>query len=182
MKTTVLKFFTLSVAIFAFSTISFGQNNTATVTDVPVGARIFAPITLELSNDGLMFGNIVRSSSAFTVTVNHEGTRSQTGGVTYITTDDEYSAAMFSVTGESGQAYNIRLNATSISLSGSEGGTMTVDKFHIGETLYDGSDIVRTIDNSGTNDSFAIGATLNGIENQTSGVYSGTFDVIVNYN
>ena len=181
MKTTILKFFTLSAAIFAFSTISFGQN-TATVDDVHVGARIIAPITLQLRNGGLMFGNIVRSSSAFTVTVNHEGTRSETGGVTYINTGDEYSAAMFSVTGESGQAYNIRLNATSISLSGSEGGTMTVDNFYIGETLYEGSDIERTINSEGTTDSFAIGAKLNGIANQTSGVYTGTFDVTVNYN
>ena len=181
MKTTILKFFTLSAAIFAFSTISFGQN-TATVTDVPVGARIIAPITLQLSNGGLMFGNIVRSSSAFTVTVNHDGTRSQTGGVTYINTGDEYSAAKFSVTGESGQAYNIRLNATSISLSGPEGGTMTVDNFYIGETLYEGSDIVRTINSEGTTDSFAIGAKLNGIANQTSGVYSGFFNVTVDYN
>ena len=181
MKTTILKFFTLSAAIFAFSTISFGQN-TATVADVPVGAIIFAPITLELSNDGLMFGNIVRSSSAFTVTVNHDGTRSQTGGVTYINTGDEYSAAMFSVTGESGQAYNIRLNATSISLSGSEGGTMTVDAFSIGGEAYSGTDIVRTINSEGTTDSFAIGATLKGIENQTSGVYTGSFNVTVDYN
>ena len=181
MKTTILKFFTLSAAIFAFSTISFGQN-TATVNNVPVGAKIFAPITLALSNGGLKFGNIVRSSSEFTVTVNHDGTRSETGGVTYITTGDDYSAAMFSVTGESGQAYNIRLNATSISLSGSEGGTMTVDNFYIGETLYEGSDIERTINSEGTTDSFAIGAKLNGIANQTSGVYTGTFDVTVNYN
>ena len=180
MKTTILKFFTLSAAIFAFSTISFGQN-TATVTDVPVGARIIAPITLQLSNGGLMFGNIVRSSSEFTVTVNHDGTRSQTGGVTYINTGDEYSAAKFSVTGESGQAYNIRLNATSISLSGSEGGTMTVDAFSIGGEAYSGT-VVRTINSEGTTDSFAIGAKLNGIANQTSGVYSGSFDVTVDYN
>ena len=181
MKTTVLKFFTLSAAIFAFSTISFGQNNTATVTDVSVGASIFAPITLELSNDGLMFGNIVRSSSAFTVTVNHDGTRSQTGGVTYINTGDEYSAAMFSVTGESGQTYNISLSDTEITLNGPGSGEMTVNAFSIGGTAYNGTDIERTI-NSEATDSFAIGATLNGSTNQTSGVYSGTFDVTVNYN
>ena len=181
MKTTILKFFTLSAAIFAFSTISFGQN-TATVTNVPVGAKIIAPITLQLSNGGLMFGNIVRSSSAFTVTVNHEGTRSETVGVTYINTGDQYSAAMFSVTGESGQTYNISLSDTEITLNGPGGGEMIVDAFSIGGEAYNGTDIVRTINSAGTNDSFAIGATLNGIENQTSGVYSGSFNVTVDYN
>ena len=182
MKTTVLKFFTLSVAIFAFSTISFGQNNTATVTSVPVGARIFAPITLELSNGGLKFGNIVRSSSAFTVTVSYEGTRSETGGVTYINTGDEYSAAMFDVTGESGQTYNISLSDTEITLDGPGGGEMTVNAFSIGGEAYSGTDIVRTINSEGTIDSFAIGATLNGSANQTSGVYTGSFNVTVDYN
>ncbi len=94
MKTTILKFFTLSAAIFAFSNISFAQEQkeisatssvtiikpititkerdlvygsivSSTTSDVPVGATIITPLTIKLSaGTQLQFGTIVADATS----------------------------------------------------------------------------------------------------------------------
>ena len=175
MKTTVLKFFTLSVAIFAFSTISFGQN-TSTASNVPVGATIITPLTITLSADTqLQFGTIVADATsavdvilspynAITTTLTHLG---------------ENSVPTFDVTGEPNSTYSVTLPTASINLvhdgSGILSGTTT--------TLSDSNFLensTETLSASGT-ESFQVGATLNVAKNQAGGVYTGTFDVTVAY-
>ncbi|MGI6293243.1 MAG: hypothetical protein ACOXZJ_02180 [Bacteroidales bacterium] len=72
---TMLKFFTLSVAIFAFSTISFGQNtDNATAT---AGARIVTPLTIE-NDEALEFGDIISGANTVTITADGERTATNT--------------------------------------------------------------------------------------------------------
>ena len=169
MKTTVLKFFTLSAAIFAFSTISFGQANNATGT-AQAAANIVTPISITKNID-LNFGNIAAAGTAFTVVLDESGARTSNGGTgTLPSVTGTVTAAEFTVSGLSGATYAVTL-PSSITISAGTN-NMTVDGFasNANFTLTGGSD------------TFNVGATLNVGANQVAGAYNGTFNVTVNYN
>ncbi len=82
MKTTILKFFTLSAAIFAFSTISFGQDTSTGTANA--GANIITPISIVKVTD-INFGELVPSATtAVTVVMDQTGS---------ITSDAQYFLA-----------------------------------------------------------------------------------------
>ena len=169
MKTTILKFFTLSVAIFAFSTISFGQND-ATGT-AQASANIVTPISITKNID-LNFGNIAASGSAFTVKLSTAGERTSTGGAgTLPSVNGTVTAAEFTAAGLSGATYAVTLPST-ITITAGTTNNMTVDNFVSSSTniLTDGSE------------TFKVGATLYVGANQVAGAYTGNFNVTVNYN
>jgi len=168
MKTTILKFFTLSAAIFAFSTISFGQ---ATGT-AQAAANIVTPISITKNID-LNFGNIAASGSNFTVALSAAGVRSSTGGTgTLPSVMGTVAAAEFTVAGLSGATYAVTLPSSITIKDGGETNTMTVDNFESNSTF--------TL--TGGSETFNVGAILNVGANQVAGVYSGSFNVTVNYN
>ena len=169
MKTTVLKFFTLSVAIFAFSTISFGQGNTAS-DDASVGARIITPITIT-NVEELEFGDII--SAANTVTITTDGERdATTPGALLVTASRTPQAAQFTVVGEASLGYTV-LISESITLEGATTSeTMTVDNF-----LHNAT---GTLDETGK-ETFSVGADLIVGETQASDIYTGSFTVTVTY-
>ena len=169
MKTTVLKFFTLSVAIFAFTNISFGQND-ATGT-AQASANIVTPISIKKNID-LNFGNIAASGSAFTVELSTAGERTSTGGAgTLPSVNGTVTAAEFTAAGLSGATYAVTLPST-ITITAGTTNNMTVDNFVSNSTniLTDGSE------------TFKVGATLHVGANQVAGAYTGNFNVTVNYN
>ena len=179
MKTTILKFFTLSAAIFAFSTISFGQNTDFET--VTAGARIITPINLTLSG-ALDFGDVVKPNSApFTVTVNSTS-RTSTGDATFI--GETYDAPDFSVTGNNNEVYHIVLGGLTLGvlqLTGTNpSNTLDIKNFTINESAYT-DNYGMTLNESGV-DTFTIGATLDGKASTASDTYQGTFTVTVNYN
>ncbi len=170
MKTTILKFFTLSAAIFAFSNISFGQAKTGTA---QAAATIVTPISI-IKNKDLNFGNIAASGLGFTVALSAEGERTSTGGTgTLPSVAGTVTAAEFTVSGLSGATYAVTL-PSSITISAGGTNTMTVNGFESNSnstyTLTEGSD------------TFKVGATLNVGNNQVAGAYTGDFNVTVNYN
>ena len=176
MKTTVLKFFTLSVAIFAFSTISFGQN-TSTASDVPVGATIITPLTITLSADTkLQFGTIVADATSPATVVLSPGDVITSTTLTHLGGN---SVPTFNVTGEPNSTYSVTFSSETLTLTRDASGTLdgtttvlTVDTFTSNST--------EKLSASGT-ESFQVGATLNVAKNQAGGVYTGTFDVTVAY-
>ena len=173
MKTTVLKFFTLSAAIFAFSTISFGQGNTASG-DASVGARIITPITIT-NTASMEFGNLLETGSEYAVVLGTGGTTTGDNRPTGLA--GTIQSAGFDVTGESGATYTITFLEYVILNNGEtgSGNEMTLNNFTSSKTGDTG-----TL-NSG-NDSFTVGASLTVNAEQNSGDYTGTFSVTVNYN
>ena len=173
MKTTVLKFFTLSVAIFAFSTISFGQGNTAS-DYASVGARIINPITIT-NTASMEFGNLLETGTEYTVVLGTGGTTTGDNRPTGLA--GTIQSAGFDVTGESGATYTITFPDYVILNNGGtgSGNQMTLNNFTSSKTGDTG-----TL-NSG-NDSFTVGASLTVNAEQNSGNYTGTFSVTVNYN
>ena len=177
MKTTVLKFFTLSVAIFAFSNISFGQNSAEATANSSV--RIIQPIAISKTLD-MNFGVLIANSGGYTVTLNvtgDDGLRTAPadvaliGGTTY---QDTPALASFTITGEPNTSFAIGL-PSSISLSNGTA-SMTVDAFS------SSLGVTSTIDATEGEATLNVGAKLAVGANQASGLYKSTFDVTVNYN
>ena len=173
MKTTVLKFFTLSVAIFAFSTISFGQNtDNATAS---AGARIITPLTIT-NDEELEFGDII--SAANTVTITTDGERSATTPEALLVTASRTpQAAQFTVVGEASLSYTVVID-DSITLTGAATSeTMTVDNFvhNANGTLG------ATTSETPGEETFSVGADLTVGATQSSDIYTGSFTVTVTY-
>ncbi|HOD56028.1 MAG: DUF4402 domain-containing protein [Bacteroidales bacterium] len=178
MKTT-LKIFALSVALFAFSNISFGQGNTAEAT-ATAGANIITPIGITVdAGSKLQFGDLIATSSDYKVTIAPDGTRTSTGDAAFFTTTG-FSAVSFTVTGEAGAAFSITLpEDETIDLTG-DGNDMALTDFTSSVGLSSSINGTAGSYNSGSK-TFTVGATLSVGENQAAGQYSATFDVTVAY-
>ena len=171
MKTTILKFFTLSVAIFAFSTISFGQNtDNATAS---AGANIISPLTITKDTD-LHFGDLVPSTTeSVTVVMSQSGVI--TSAAQYYLSTGNRTAASFKITGQPNHSYNIVADET-VTLAGPSGSTMTLT-FDPNLSIT-GTTI--TMPSSGT-ETLNLGGSLVLAANQVSGTYTVDFDVTVAY-
>ena len=177
MKTTILKFFTLSVAIFAFSTISFGQQSqkgsaTSSVT-------IIKPLTITNVRD-LVFGSIVSSSTnPVTVTALAEADASVTAtgfgaeeGNPLSVASDTRTSAQFDITGEANQAFSVDL-PDSVDMEGPGGSTMTVS---LDMNLATSNNVLE-----GGVSVLYVGGSFTIPANQTAGAYSKEFNVTVAY-
>lgn len=168
----IIKFLAIAVTMLAFAGTAQAQTATATSN---AAAVIIAPLSIS-NTQGLHFGTIMRSTSAGTVSVATDGTRSSLGGVTLSALAPVHSAALFNVEGNDGNSVVISLPASTTISNGAQ--TMTVDNFVSDPpagptnplTLGAGATVLR------------VGARLNVGASQVSGTYTGTFDVSVNYN
>lgn len=126
----------------------------------------------------LNFGGIEVLSGNSTVRVNPQTNArsvvSGNSGVNLIGGAANGVAGQFSVSGEPSKSVSISL-PSSITLAGNRGGTMTVNNF-VGSP----SSTATTLDSSG-NLTLKIGADLLVGAGQTSGTYTGTYSVTVNY-
>jgi len=174
MKTTVLKFFTLSVAIFAFTNISFGQSESTATADA--GANIITPISIT-NTQGLDFGDIVSQIDAFTVTMSASGARTDASGLTGdqspLLSTDAGNQALFTITGEEDYKFSVTL-PTSIELTATGATPMTVNNFTSNLNASNNTLTGGSVD-------LSVGATLNVNATQQAGAYTGTFDVTVAY-
>jgi hypothetical protein len=131
--------------------------------------------------ENLDFGRVIRSSTAGTVTIAPDGTRTKTGGVTLIGTG--FQAAEFAGMGTNNQRVDVSLGANFINVTG-PGAPMRVHTFVIGSTP---TAILTTTPrrfriNSPTGIFiFPVGATLDVGANQTPGTYTGTWSITLNY-
>ncbi len=165
----IIKFLAIAVVILAFSGAANAQTVTATS---PAAAMIVAPLTIT-NTAGLHFGTIMRGTTAGTVTVETDGDRTFTGGVTLSPINPVHTVATFTIEGEAGRAYTIDLPA-SINITGA-GDPMVVATF-----ISDPAE--GTYNPVGVSTTLLVGATLSVAADQAAGLYTGTFDVSVNYN
>ena len=172
MKTTILKFFTLSAAIFAFSTISFGQDTSTGTANA--SANIITPISIVKVTD-INFGDLVPSATT-AVTVVMDQTGSITSDAQYFLANSSTprTAASFTISGAAGHAYKINCPAT-IDLVGPGEAKMTLT-FNASLAI-DGSPLELT----GGTQTLNLGGSLALAANQTAGAYSAEFNVTVAY-
>lgn len=132
----------------------------------PAGA---AEITLVPTRD-LAFGAFVAGTGA--VTIPAAGARSTSGGVIALSSDGG-SAAQFSVSGDEGATYAISLPADGTVFLGNGGSSMPVNQFTSSPSpggTFLGTQVI------------SVGATLDVVEGQATGSYSGSFTLVVDYN
>lgn len=162
--------FASTFMLVVISTGAFAQS-TATAT---ASANVIQPLEIVKTAD-LAFGNMASGAAAGTVTIDTDGARSFTGGVTLIDAGSVQNAASFDINGFANASFAIAL-PTSIVIE-TEGGAdqMTVDGF------VSNLGVESILDDAGQA-SLEVGATLNIEALQAAGLYSGTFDVTVAYN
>jgi Mat/Ecp fimbriae major subunit len=136
-------------------------------------ATIVSPLSINVINPFLAFGQVVPSASPGTVviTANSGGgtTRTATGGASV--QPGPFGASVFFVSGESGSPVTVVLPTSIFVNSGAN--TMTVDTFQ--------SNPPSPYNQPASGQFLSVGGTLHVAANQAPGAYSGTFDVSVNY-
>ena len=166
----MIKILILIILFSGFVASSFAQI-AATAT---ASANIITPISIA-KDLNMSFGNIAvnPTSPGGTVTLPaaSSSTRSFTGGITLTAVTGLVQAAKFTVTGEGTSAYTVTIPGT-ISIAS---GTNTMSIVPVSNPNGSGALV------GGTQDIY-VGGTLTVGATQAVGIYSGTFNVTVNYN
>ena len=138
-------------------------------------ARVYRPISMSKTAD-LSFGRVVRPATGTgTVTVDATtGARTQTTGVGLNT--PAAARAVYSVTGEGGQAFSVSV-PTSFTMSAT-GGSVTVTT----STTASGAQVLSSTLGSAGTFGFGVGGSFPLASTTATGSYSGTFSVTVQYN
>lgn len=155
----------LTVLVFVFIEHSYAQNCTAFATIVP-------PLQLIKTSD-LSFGEIVAGSQNGKVSVGIDNSRTASGGIHLVTTEENLNTAAFDIQGFPNSSFTVSIPSYVFISHGPN--NMKVENF------------VSSLGNTSILDSrgvaaLKIGATLNVNANQSVGVYTGAFDVTVAYN
>ena len=131
--------------------------------------------------ENIEFGSVIRATTAGTVTIAPNGTRTKTGNVILI--GSGFQPAKFAGMGSNNQNVDISIGATSIFASG-PGLPMRVRNFVIGSTptavLTTTAQRFRITSATGIF-TFPVGATLEVGANQTPGTYTGNWTITLNY-
>ena len=142
----------------------------AASTTTTIEANIVSTINI-IAQNGVTFGDIGPSATPGTVSVDANGSRTTTGGVT-ITTSTAGLPAQFEVSGDPNSTYGISL-PTSVVITSTAGDNMTVNNFN---TAANGQ-----LD-AGGKQNLDVVATLNVGSFQAFGAYSGIMSATVEYN
>ncbi len=148
--------------------------------DFDVNVTVVVPASLT-NTQGLDFGKIVPSGSRGIVTINaRNGNRSGNANVTLIGTD--FSRGLFDATGEPGMTVTVSGSARRIFLAGPGGARMRVNRFRISRNNARQRGLPRNyaIPASGSM-TLGLGGRLRVGANQTPGLYTGTFDLTMEY-
>ncbi|SFD78748.1 protein of unknown function [Chitinophaga sp. CF118] len=159
-----------TIAMLCCATSVFAQ----VTASADASATIVTPISITKTAD-MNFGNVaVQSTTAGTVVLAPDNSRTKTGGVTLPATTGTISAAIFTVSGEGSYTYTITL-PSSVTITNA-GNNMTVNTF---TSTPSGTGTLS----SGTQ-TLKVGATLNVAAGQAAGTYTSAtpFNVTINYN
>ena len=140
---------------------------------------VVQPISISKTLD-LNFGKFMAGASLGTVVVSTANAQSVTGGVTSSASlGASAKAATFTVTGEPSSSYAISYPNTT-TLTGA-GAPLTLDTFTNAVDAGTVAAGVGTLPVAGSH-TLSVGATAHVAASQVAGVYTGSFDVTVNYN
>ncbi|MEI8203653.1 MAG: DUF4402 domain-containing protein [Bacteroidota bacterium] len=151
------------------------------ITSAQAGVKVLKTITLIKTND-LHFGTMTIPTAHVMVSLSTSNVRAANfpSRVTFLSQSPVASNAAYMVYGSANSTYSINLPSNDVITNGPGGATALITNF-VSKTASEGVD-----GNSGTLsevgiDSFVVGAKLNLNGGQPFGVYTGTFDVTVNY-
>jgi hypothetical protein len=167
----------VAIVLMAGITLNLNAQNSAS-TDA--GAKIVSALTLTKTTN-LHFGTMAIPTGATNLVLATDGSRTPTvpANITLLSQAPLATNAAYTVAGSATSTYAITLPASVTIVSG--GNNMTVSDFVAKPASKPANSLTGTLDLSGA-DSFVVGATLQLSNAQAAGVYSGTFNVSVNYN
>jgi spore coat protein U-like protein len=152
---------------------AFAASTTATAS-----ATVIVPIAIAKATD-LSFGKFAAGTSAGSVTIKTDGTRTVTG---VTATGGTLSAASFNISGEPSATYAIDTSATTANLtSGSDTLSLALVSDFTAGGASSGTQATGTLSGTGTQTLY-VGGTLTVGANQANGSYSGSVSVAVAYN
>jgi len=137
-------------------------------------ATVISVISITKNSD-LNFGSFAPSATDGTVSVELDGTRSFTGGITHLNKVGAYRA-VFTVNGTPNASYYVKLpteDGNTIPLTGPQG----ADPLIITSLVHNANGLLG----EDGEEEFSVGGILSVKANQPAGEYTGTFDVIVAY-
>ena len=169
------KFYAVAIMLMAFYANSFAQS----IAFASTTAVLVTPISIAKVVD-MHFGTLAASSTAGTATLDYGNVVTPSGGVSIPAGGVTPTTAEFTVIGEGTSSFDITV-PTSITLTGSVSGTMTVDGF-----VCDGGAATDLASGSAT---LKVGAVLHVAADQVAGTYSNNTGLVatslfvtVNYN
>jgi hypothetical protein len=169
------KIFVLIALLSTFTVSSFADGPGLLATS-NASANIITPITITKTVD-LVFGNIavnpLGSGGTVILAPSSSATRTPSAGITLPGVTGSPTAAYFTVTGQTNSTYAITLPSSTSIINSSN--TMTINAF-----LND-IGLAGNLGSAGSQN-FYVGGTLNLGAAQAPGLYTGSFDVTVNYN
>ena len=138
-------------------------------------ATVVTVISITKTSD-LNFGSFAPGANGGTVSVELDGTRSFTDGVTLLDQGEMPTRALFTVKGTENAGFYVKLpDANSVSLTGpADAEPMKITSF------VHNAGVNPALDGNGEKE-LIVGGTLAVNPNQPAGEYTGTFDVIVAY-
>ena len=182
----VVKFVTLPrqarsalwISAVGFAVASLGGNAYAATASGTANATVVTPISISAALD-LRFGSFSTSAAGQTVQiVANGGTRNLTGALSVGSGQNAFGAGTFSVAGDGNLTYAITLPANGVvnitTGAADASRTMAVTGF----TSFPATTGALT---TGAQ-TLAVGATITTVASQVAGVYSGTYNVSVDYN
>ena len=161
--------------------IAAGQNAYAAEESGTAEASVIPSMTLTKTRD-LDFGRFIPSSATGRVRINaRTGARNTSASV--IPIGNDFSSALFNGVGAPNEGVTISVATPSVVLTRTTGGaTMTLDRFRVSAEGGGNRTLPRNynIPADGTID-FAIGGRLRVGANQAAGLYTGSFDITMEY-
>jgi hypothetical protein len=158
-------------SVFALAGAAVGVSSYAATATANGTASVIAPMAITKTLD-LRFGKFAPGATAGTVVMTTAGVRSATGGVV-LSALGAGGAASFNVTGDTTATYAITLPVAAVTIT-SGANNMSLDTFI--------SNPVTTGTLTAGAQTLLVGGTLNVGISQAAGDYTGTFDVVVEYN
>ncbi|MEZ7500235.1 DUF4402 domain-containing protein [Flavobacterium sp. Arc3] len=184
------------LAFFAIAALSNNANAQTTNTQSTVKTNASAKLIKVMSvanadTDGLDFGTIVLTGVGSSTVIMEAADASRTYGTNSaaaVNANQSPNTAKYNVTGTPNETYALSfptdpvvLTTATTATGGNTVSDMTITDFKARFNGKDADAVVSILTGSGT-DSFAVGGTLNIKADQIPGVYTGTFDVTVDYN
>jgi hypothetical protein len=183
MKNNLLTLATILTIGFFTNNVTAQTSTTGTIKAASVGAVILQPLTIA-NSQGLHFGTIISNASTTgTVTIATDGTRSVNGAALSLSGSTPHTVAKYTTAGPADALYHITLPTNSeVKVSnGTAADDMTVTGFTADFDAAGTNSLNGTLSSTGTG-AVQVGATLNLAAGQVAGIYTGSFNVSVDFN